>query len=167
LVATLLGFVVLPPKISVEKPAESVDVFRPFELPFTVSNDGYFPVYRMKINCIPHELQFRDLATNNNEQPQIDVKNQAFEQIPLLASGERRSFVCDVFHFHEPTTSVPNALPITSCDVGIGITFRPIRFIHWHVLRQFLFQASIASDWKLRWHYPMLEQKQATYPPSY
>jgi hypothetical protein len=169
-VATLLGFVVLPPRISVEKPAESVDVFRPFELPFTVSNDGYFSVYRMTINCIPHELQFRNTpalaAANKNEQTQFNIKNQAFEQIPLLASGERRSFVCDVFHFREHT-SVPNNWPLISCDVGVGITFRPIRFIHWRLFRQFLFQASIASDWKLRWHYPLLKQKQATYPPSY
>jgi hypothetical protein len=171
--ATLLGIVVLPPRISVEKPSESVDAFHPFELPFALSNDGYFSIYKVKINCIPDHLVFQfhketgAPADTDNKAPTTTLKNQAFEQIPILSAGDRRSFVCDVFHFNQPPESTGAHWPVQFCNVGIGITFRPIRFIHWRVFRQFSFQASISSDGKLRWAYPILEQKQATYPPSY
>jgi hypothetical protein len=166
--ATLLGVVVLPPRVSVEKPADAVDAFHPFELPFTISNDGYFPIYRVKINCIPHELVFQktpQLQTENGES-KLSLKNQAFAQIPELTSGEKMSFVCDVFHFADEG-KVPNSWPVVGSDVGVGITFRPVKFLHWRVFRQFTFAATISSSHLLRWHYPMLEQKQATYPPSY
>jgi hypothetical protein len=167
-VATLLGLVVLPPRIAIEKPDEPVDVFRPFEFPFTLSNGGYFSLYDVRVNCVPDEFTFRKTAdiAGSTALPQIHVQNQAFVDIRDFAPGDQKSFSCDVFHFDEKT-SIPNTMPVVDCDVKIAATFRPIPFIRWRAFKQFIFEASIAGDGTLRWHYPMLLPKQATIPPTY
>jgi len=165
-VATLLGFVVLPPKVSVESPYEGVDEYRPFELPFTLSNDGYFPVYRVNVGCNPKDLYWTfppGTPKGKEASANIDLTSQTFEQIPELKAGERRSFVCEVFHFVGDINTSTTA--IVGCNVAVKVTFRPIAFIHWRLLRPFEFAASISSTGVLHWHYPFLKQKNTTYSP--
>lgn len=160
-IATLLGYLILIPQIHASKPSEPVDPYVPFDLPFGLENAGYFPLYNLKVDCTWDEVEVKDVGLPAGSPPQqkgpaIEMKTQKFDEIPVLASGDGHSFVCDVVHFTEPRR-IPNGWPIQRCDVKIRMNFRPVRFLSWLVSREFTFDAAVGSDGKLHWSEPRLK----------
>jgi hypothetical protein len=151
------AYAVAEPRLSIQPSSEAVDSSNPYVTPFTLTNDGYFSIYQVKATCIPHILKFKAI---NSRDAQAQIKNQAFTG-DVLGPDEHRSFVCDVFHFTN------NPQTIEYADVGIGVTFQPIRRINWRLFRQFLFQAAPQPDGKLHWSALSLQNIPESYPPNY
>jgi hypothetical protein len=159
-VATLLGYLVVMPQIHTIKPSEPVDPYVPFDLPFGLENAGYFPLYDLKVDCTWDEFEVKDVGVPAGSPrpvkgPTIVMKTQQFEEVPLLASDEGHSFVCDVVHFADPD-GIPNGWPVQRCNVKIDMSFGPIRFIDWRISRHFIFEAALGRDGKLHWSEPRL-----------
>lgn len=153
------------PRVRVVPPIEAADRFHPYELEFSVRNDGTLPIYGVDVQCIPHRFQVKVLRTLPS-MPGPSVANLRFvaDKIP---SGKARPFTCDVIKWPPPPDGV-NGFEATYAELGVIIKFRPVSFLPWTWVATQAFMTYRQADGTLHWreYTPALQSAPATYPPQ-
>jgi len=162
-IATLLGYVVLAPRLSVEPPSAGTDPSNPFNEPFTLNNDGYFSLYDVKATCAePGISGIPAPGVPFNPSPKHPFALGAMIVVhvfstPKLEPEDPRSFLCNSF---TSVGSMGVPFVIRHSWVKISVEFKLFRFVPWWS-KSFPFRAEL-KDGQLHWsHHPWLPE-----PPS-
>jgi hypothetical protein len=156
-VATLLGYVVLAPRLAVDPPLIGTNPAKPFDGLFTLTNKGNFSLYKVNATCA-------DPIIGGNPAPgaplSFDPKHPFILEynaivpvfsVPKLEPEQPQSFPCNNF------TSIASTVPITinHCGVKILVDFKLLGFVPWGP-KTFPLEANLGQDGKLHWSHPVL-----------
>jgi hypothetical protein len=86
----IAGTATIWPNVHILPPAEPFDDAEPYKYPFILQNDGYLPVYNVRVQCLPVHISF-DLFRSSN----IAAAPGAFRFVTdELPRGDKRPFNC-------------------------------------------------------------------------
>lgn len=133
------GWAVLKPVVHVD-PYIQFDPASPFSERFKVSNDGFFAIYDVQVNCIVQK------ATLTGEATVANVRGNA-AYLKVLEAPDSTTFDCPL----DTWVGFPNRKYI-SADIEIIIAFRPAWY-PWHKHRAVGFHGQLDSQGNVRWVY--------------
>jgi hypothetical protein len=162
-ISTLLGYVVLAPRLSVDPPSAGTDPSNPFNELFTLTNKGNFSLYEVNATCAEPFLGFAPASGAKTFDPKQPFSLKSEMIVPVfsvskLEPEDPRSFSCNNFSSIR-SNGVP--IKIVSCAVIVQIDFKVLRFIPWWPTSVPL-EAFLREDGKLHWSHPVL----ARLPPA-
>jgi hypothetical protein len=136
--ATISGVLSLFPNISVA-PATPLDPTNLFSTPFTISNDGYLPIYGVTFRC-----RIRRVHSEGGGEVITSGKGiyPLRDPLTVMRSGEKSTVACPF-----PVTFDS---PIVGADFDFVVAFRPI-WIPWHRERFFRFGTAKNKEGQLIW----------------
>jgi len=113
-VLTILGVVTFLPRISVSIPDVVADNRDPFASPFSVKNDGYFPIYSIGLQCYVGQITFlhgrgglRDFTYSGIRGTDLTVNK--------LSAGDSADFKClRLFEFQDD---------VNTADITVSVYF--------------------------------------------
>lgn len=133
--ATILN---LSPKLSVSQ-SPSLDSSDLFSTPFTVFNDGYFPLWNIKYLTTLNRVDSEGYKTTILR---IAIGDPKKVMIPYLSSGDAATFIVPL------RNTFLKFGAITSADIEIAIIYQPFPFF-WHKKKSFRFISMKSQDGRL------------------
>jgi hypothetical protein len=107
----------------------------PFSSPFTLSNDGFLPIYHVLFSCTLRDVKWQDGGVVN-----IRTRTNA-EPIKKIDAGEATTTFCKF---------LPNKTKIKSADIEVEVKYRPA-YLFWSKQKSIRFGTVKGSDGTLRW----------------
>lgn len=134
LLGLFVSLITISSKISVRSD-DPINRSDPFSTPFQIKNDGYIPVFNITFLCTIREVKFDNRASIHNINTRI-----VNPPIPKIRSGEETTtfFKC-----------LPHKSPITSADIEIAVSYRPM-WVFWKREKRFRF-STISREDELYW----------------
>ena len=151
--ATLLGYVALLPRLSVQPPSPGTDPYNPFSAPFTLTNTGNFSLYAVTATCgAPFGIAGNPASGASSFEEgkplSVGVDMEVAEFFaPELETDMPRTFVCRNM---SSIKTIGQPMVINSCWVTIKADFKLMGFIPWPT-KKFGFEARRGEDNKMHW----------------
>jgi hypothetical protein len=139
----------IKPRILIEPPSKSVQPQNPYHAPFVLSNDGFFSVYKLSVDCQPAVVAATGLVPASPATPwnvEAFVRHDVLT-LDSLSATEHRPFVCDAFKQIKPIN-----VKIDGVELQVTVTVSPLPFINWPCSKSVLFEADGDGTSTFQWH---------------
>ena len=109
----------------------------PFSTPFSISNDGVFPIYDVKFHCY-----FKDIAFPEGGGFSGFSVEETVPPIQIIEAGEKATYKC--------LLSVPNASSGSQADIYVVASYQP-KFLPYRTEKPYRFVMQQGSDKQWYW----------------